>query len=171
MISEAEYTLLKKIKTDKNGIDNNSPLFTAFVHERFIVPITNQYNTFGYKLTVLGERAIEEYENNMQSIQRDTESVTVARESNEIAKNANCLSEESNKISKKANRLSVLAIVFSAIAALAATFSAVVSVKSCSREAAQHFVNFDNHHLLVIFVADSNPVFALSKINVPIKIF
>jgi len=136
MINEKEYNLLNGLK--------NSPLIDelkfyyelqTFFKDEFITynrtdetPTAIIYN--GFLLTPKGERAIEEYENFLQSVERDKETVNIAHEANDIAKEANTISQQSNTIARHSKNLSVGAIIVSIVSALATIAGIIVSALS-----------------------------------------
>lgn len=127
MITEKEYILLIGLKTSPL-IDETQYYYEikTFLKDKFIsyniieeTPTSKIYN--GYILTPIGERAIKEYEDYLQSIERDKASVKLAHEANDIAK-------EANNISTKAKNWSAWAVGISILSFVAAVVSIIVNI-------------------------------------------
>lgn len=116
VISKTEYNILCSLKTD-NLIDNrfHEEINTLLQEKLIYYNVTSEnswgYEYIGYKLTPLGERAIEDYERVLLSEEREKE--------------ANALSEEANKIAQKSDNKSKWALGVSIISALIAFVSLV----------------------------------------------
>ena len=112
MINSIEYKILKSISTgDKiNEIEYRGEIHFLVKERMIYFNVTEErrstvlYN--GFIILPLGLRAIEEYENFLQSQKREEETLKIAEEANAIAYKANELSKEANKTSDKATKLS-----------------------------------------------------------------
>lgn len=123
MISEKEYAILKKLKSSPviNEDDFSAEIY-YLRKDKYIdynIISSDEYN--GYVLTSYGERAIEEFETHLQSIEHNKETVAIAKEANGIAK-------EANNISKKAKNWSAWAVGISILSFFAAVASIIIDV-------------------------------------------
>lgn len=118
MISNDEYLLLMKINESQviDEIEYANEL-RFFLKEKLIkYNVVNETATTleysGFNITIKGKRAIEEYELNLQKLQRESESLNVARE-------ANTISKKSKNISLWALLISTASLVLAIVSAIA----------------------------------------------------
>ncbi len=106
IISKIEYNILCSLKTD-NLIDSrfhdeiNTLLQEKLIYYNVINETSLEYECKGYKLTPLGERAIEDYERVLMRNERE-------EEANELSKEANRIAQKSDNKSKWALGVSIV---------------------------------------------------------------
>lgn len=112
MISKSEFDFLTMLKENPE-IDENKYFsqIRMLLSDKIIQHnVTGEDHSHifykGYKITLKGERAYEEYKNFLESEARKTETLAVAKEANDIAKKA-------NKKSSVANWIAIAAAIFS----------------------------------------------------------
>lgn len=134
MISKEEFEFMKKLKDLPEALPKyqefkkeNLTLLDKFKKENFIDDTwlgLPGHCPVGFKLTINGKRAFEEYLAFEESQARESETLKIAREANDISKQANSLSENANSIASNSKTLSKWAVGIS----IAATLISIVDI-------------------------------------------
>ena len=132
MITENQYKILQMCKDNPQLLDEEFEAEYSYlatndylIAEEFQTRRgwRNRYKTSKNK----GLLPIQEYEDRLASIQKESRSLQIAEESNRIAAGANQIAQEANTKSEKANYISIWAIAISGILSIA-TFVASVLI-------------------------------------------
>lgn len=130
MISRHEFLVLDLLV--KNG-DCDLPVSRSMVkrllNEKYVEAIYLNGNSTSKKLriTTLGKRAHEEYNQNLMRIDRENHSISIAEEANDIAKEANRISISANKKSHVANVLALIAIIVPSLISVGALVVSILA--------------------------------------------